>query len=144
MKGNDVSRKQPNKGQPAEEQQQANQAEQQLLRAKGAVFWEELKSKLPERLTQFNISLGGIVVLSLIEGSANELKLENKKSHVMTATLRFDPAQSTIYVHALKTSHEFNVKIFAGQPSLYSRELGHKTPVAVIKYVLEGLANLIR
>jgi len=118
MKDKDVCRKHPNTGQPTEEQQQAYQTEQQLLRAQGAVFWEELRSKLPERLTQFNISLGGIVVLRLIEVSPNELKLENKKSHVMTATLRFEPA--------------------------HSRELGQKTPVDLIKYVLEGLANSIR
>ncbi|HMI52031.1 MAG TPA: hypothetical protein VK525_10995 [Candidatus Saccharimonadales bacterium] len=144
MKDKDVCRKHPNTGQPTEEQQQAYQTEQQLLRAQGAVFWEELRSKLPERLTQFNISLGGIVVLRLIEVSPNELKLENKKSHVMTATLRFEPAQSTIYVHALNTSHEFHFKLFAGQSALYSRELGQKTPVDLIKYVLEGLANSIR
>jgi hypothetical protein len=127
-----------------EGKQQADLAELQLIRAEGAVFWEEVKSKLPERLAQFNISLGGIVVISMIEVSPNELRLENKKSQVMAATLTFEPVQSTIYVYALHASHEFNVKIFAGQPSLYSRELGHKTPEDLTKYILESLAKFIR
>ena len=127
-----------------EEKQQVDLAELQLIRAEAAVYWKEVKTKLPERLAQFNISLGGIVVISLIEVSSNELKLENKKSQVMAATLKFEPAQSTIYVHALHDSHEFNVKIFAGQPSLYSRELGHKTPEDLTKYILESLAKFAR